>query len=219
MSSESYAIGQEELVYDRMFRVMRTVGEMMRDRKYQVPSSIIPETVGQFCEQYVDREGKRIYRERMTVPCERVGGTHRSRAMVFFASELGMEGMKGYCQTAMDANCERVIIVTHGKVNATVKRYVDCINRSGTGQKVQLFDEDDLVVNITHHELVPKHTQLEDEEVKEMLEAHSLELNMLPRILSTDPVAAYLGLERGRVVRIERKSVSAGFYVTYRQVV
>nr|CCC94363.1 putative DNA-directed RNA polymerases II subunit [Trypanosoma congolense IL3000] len=219
MNSESYAIGQEALAFDRMFRVLRTVGEMMRDRKYHFPTSLIPETVEQFCEQYVDRDTREIFRSRMTLPCERVGGSQRGRAMVFFSVELGMEAMKTYYQSAMDAGCDRVIIVVHSKVNATVKRYVDYINRSNTGAKVQLFDEDSLVVNITHHELVPKHTPLEDEEVREMLRAHSLEVNMLPRILSTDPVAAYLGLERGGVVRIERKSMSAGFYVTYRQVV
>ncbi|KAG8346492.1 putative DNA-directed RNA polymerases II subunit [Trypanosoma vivax] len=219
MSGESYAIGQEALVFDRMFRVMRTVGEMMRDRKYNIACNVIPESVEQFREWYTDQHSNAILRERMTVPCERVCGPQRSRAMVFFSQGLGMEAVKQYIMTANSDNCDRLIIVTSGKVNATVKRHVDDVNRTGVALKIQLFDEDDLVVNITHHELVPKHTQLEEEEEKEMLQSHSLEKSMLPRILSTDPVAAYLGLERGRVVRIERKSMSAGFYVTYRQVV
>ncbi|ESL09989.1 DNA-directed RNA polymerases II [Trypanosoma rangeli SC58] len=219
MGDESNPIGQEALVYDKMFRVMRTVGEMMRDRKYQVADKIIPSSVEEFKDWYADPRDGVIYRDRMTVPCERIGVSQRSRAIVFFSEGLSMEMMKRYHTQATETSCDRVIIVTHGKVNATVKRHVDDLNRSSLGLKVQLFDEDDLVVNITHHELVPKHTQLEDEEVKEMLQAHALELGMLPRILSTDPVAAYLGLERGRVVRIERKSMSAGFYVTYRQVV
>ncbi|KEG15177.1 putative DNA-directed RNA polymerases II [Trypanosoma grayi] len=219
MGGESNAIGQEALVYDKMFRVMRTVGEMMRDRRYQVADRVIPASAEEFKDWYSDAREGTIHRERMTVPCERVGGAQRSRAMVFFADGLSMEAMKRYHTQATEANCDRVIIVSHGKMNATVKRHVDDLNRSSLSLKIQLFDEDDLVVNITHHELVPKHTQLEEEEIKEMLQAHALELSMLPRILSTDPVAAYLGLERGSVVRIERKSMSAGFYVTYRQVV
>ncbi|KAH9589244.1 RNA polymerase [Trypanosoma melophagium] len=219
MSSESNAIGQEALVYDKMFRVMRTVGEMMRDRRYQVADRVIPTSVEEFRDWYTDAREGIIHRERMTVPCERVGGAQRGRAMVFFADGLAMEAMKRYHTQATEANCDRVVIVSHGKVNATVRRHVEDLNRSSLNLKIQLFDEDDLVVNITHHELVPKHTQLEEEEVKEMLQAHALEMSMLPRILSTDPVAAYLGLERGRVVRIERKSMSAGVYVTYRQVV
>ncbi|CCW69159.1 unnamed protein product [Phytomonas sp. Hart1] len=120
---------------------------------------------------------------------------------------------------ARQDGCGRVIIITSTAANAIMRKSVEVNNRRENGIQVQLFEEAELAVNITKHELVPTHTPLEPEEVKMALQAHALELHQLPRMLASDPVAAYFGLERGQVVRIERKSTSAGLYVTYRQVV
>ncbi|MDA4132758.1 MAG: hypothetical protein OK454_06500 [Thaumarchaeota archaeon] len=60
--------------------------------------------------------------------------------------------------------------------------------------------QDDLLVNITHHELVPTHVVLSREEKAALLKRYRLKDTQLPRILQKDPVARYLGLKRGQVV-------------------
>ena len=72
------------------------------------------------------------------------------------------------------------------------------------------------MVNITHHQLVPKHSVLQDSEKAELLKRYREKESQLPKIQCEDPVAKYFGVRRGQVMKIIRPSETAGRYVTYR---
>jgi len=74
-------------------------------------------------------------------------------------------------------------------------------------------------VEIEKHELVPKHILLSDAEKEELLKKYGITVRQLPRILSTDPAVTKLECKVGDVIKIERKSMTAGESIYYRVVV
>ena len=81
---------------------------------------------------------------------------------------------------------------------------------------IEAFKEKELVVNITQHDLVPLHEVLSAEEKASLLVRYRIGERQLPVIQVTDPIARYYGLRPGQVLRIKRKSPTAGRYITYR---
>ena len=218
MSDREKAV-QNALV-GKMYRILQTMGEMCTDRGYDVPAQCVPATLQDFRDKHVQPDGQ-IVRDNMTLLCRRA--SDGENMFVFFNGDPLITSAKitEYHARAANEHVHRMIIVHAGKVNAFAKKTLDTLTRGreGVAVHVETFEEDDVVVNITKHELVPKHEPMTEAEAKEMLAAHSLELSMLPRILSTDPVARYFGLRRGQVMKITRNSETAGTYTTYRQVI
>jgi DNA-directed RNA polymerase I, II, and III subunit RPABC1 len=137
---------------------------------------------------------------------------------VEFSSEqtIGIKHIRNFAQH-LDANKFTVgIFITIGPVTAAALRAFEPLHERGI--TAEHFREEDLLVNITKHELVPRHVLLSDEEKKVLLDRYRLKETQLPRIQFSDPVARYLGLKRGNVVKIIRKSETAGRYASYRWV-
>lgn len=72
---------------------------------------------------------------------------------------------------------------------------------------------------IFEHELVPKHTILSKEEAEEVLERYHIKPYQLPYIRASDPAAVAIDAKPGDIVKIVRKSSTAGEIVVYRYVV
>ncbi|MDG6928702.1 MAG: DNA-directed RNA polymerase subunit H [Nitrososphaerota archaeon] len=72
---------------------------------------------------------------------------------------------------------------------------------------------------VSSHLYVPKHEILPKEEVESLLKKYSATLDQLPYILTTDTNVVELQAKPGDVIRITRKSETAGTTVYYRLVV
>lgn len=73
--------------------------------------------------------------------------------------------------------------------------------------------------NILKHQLVPEHTILNDDEKKELFQKLNVTSQQLPKILTNDAVVKAIGAKEGDILKIIRKSPTAGKSIYYRVVV
>ncbi len=64
--------------------------------------------------------------------------------------------------------------------------------------------------------MVPKHEKLSKAKAKELLEKYNVVPNQLPQITLTDPTLENMEVEAGDIIKITRKSPTAGESVYYR---
>ncbi|MEM1995205.1 MAG: DNA-directed RNA polymerase subunit H [Nitrososphaerales archaeon] len=72
---------------------------------------------------------------------------------------------------------------------------------------------------VSDHIYVPKHEILSEEEAKELLQKVHAKPEQLPYIHISDPVVREIGAKPGQILKITRKSETAGESVYYRYVV
>jgi len=134
--------------------------------------------------------------------------------LVEFYSEtsIGIRHLKAFAQLLSEKNYYTGIFVSQTAPTTSALKIIPSLLPT----VMEIFREEDLLVNISKHELVPKHTLLSAEDKRRLLERYRLKETQLPRIRVDDPMAKYLGLRRGQVVKIIRRSETAGRYASYR---
>ncbi|KAF2012328.1 RPB5 subunit of DNA-directed RNA polymerase [Aaosphaeria arxii CBS 175.79] len=220
----------------RMWRIYRTTKQMCRDRGYDIPvedTEISLEEFAHRCRRE-DGEPERSQLHYSATPTQEMIHKYTPPATAKFPNpepqigslwvefnadeNAGLKQLREYMVHLAQNNHYSGILVTIKPMTGMAIRML----RNATGVDgqvlggVEVFVEQDLLVNITKHELVPRHILLSHEEKKQLLERYRLKETQLPRIQVTDPVAKYLGLRRGQVVKIIRMSETAGRYASYR---
>ncbi|CAJ2666427.1 DNA-directed RNA polymerases II and IV subunit 5A-like [Trifolium pratense] len=197
----------------KLYRVHRTILEMLRDRNYLVLDSEVNMSIEEFKAKF----GENMKRVDLTI-LKANKDDPSDQIYVFFPdnNKIGVQVVTTYRNRMITDNVRRGILVLQVQVSS--KARAELANLSAK-VRMEVFMEDELLVNITQHELVPKHQVLTDAEKKELLKTYTCQETQLPKMLITDPVAKYYGLNRGQVVRITRQSETAGVYITYRIVI
>ncbi|KAJ4908220.1 DNA-directed RNA polymerases II and IV subunit 5A [Raphanus sativus] len=205
------SLSEEEI--RMLFRVNKTLSQMLKDRGYIVTDSELEMTQEQFIEKYgVNMERKDLD----TIKTKKNNET--DKIFVFFLQETKMCHIKPCFERMVSHNVFKAIIVVRKDMNRFA---ASAVTDANSKQKLYLesFKETELLMNVKEHAFVPEHIALTTEEKEALLEKYTVKENQLPRIQYTDPIAKYYGLKRGEVVKIIRKSETSGRYVTYRYVI
>lgn len=109
-------------------------------------------------------------------------------------------------------NSEYGIMITNGN-------YTDRAKTEAQKSGIELIPSNFPTFNIFEHVLVPKHEILTPEEREEVLKKYRVKPYQIPHIKASDPIVRVIGAKPGDILRIIRKSPTAGEYISYRYVV
>ncbi len=127
-------------------------------------------------------------------------------------STVGIASINRLQKAMKDADVERGIIVTDG-------RYTHAVKQGAKKRKIELLPKTFPAFDLFEHKLVPLHEILEEEERRQLLSKYRVQPYQLPQIGSSDPAVKAIGARPGDVLRVIRKSPTAGKHIAYRYVV
>ena len=197
---------------DILYKVYKHLLEMLSDRKYTLPISIV-NTLDEF---------KDLYKNDITNLEFVVTTNENNKISIFWTNieKLGIPQLKTYIDQMDNENVNHSILILKNSITTNGKKELEYFNISSPSKYIEYFEYQDLLINITKHILVPKHSILTDSEKKDLLTKYSIKRDtQLPKLYVTDPIAKYYGCRKGNIVKVLRDSVANTSYLTYRIVV
>merc|ERR1711871_706825 len=147
---------------------MGTMSKMLNDRGYLVSQADLNLDLDGFKEKYTDTPS----RDQLTM-LHAMHDDPESQIFVFFEDDpkVGVKPIKRNLERMQNENVNRAIMVVQQGLTSFAKQALNnSVNASGGKFKIEQFHEKELLVNITEHTLVPKHTLLTPMEKKALLQ-------------------------------------------------
>lgn len=202
----------------KLWRIRKTVLNLCHDRGYLIAQEELDQTLDEFKDEFLGKLGLgKPTRADLTVLCAH-NDDPTDQMFVFFPDEpkIGIKQIQSYVAKMEAEKVRRAIVIVRQGLTPSARQ---AMKEVGPTFIMEEFLESEMLINITEHELVPQHILLTTEEKEELFSRYKLKENQLMKMLASDPVARYYGYKRGQVIKIIRKSDTAGRYVTHRLVV
>jgi len=159
--------------------VVQTIMEMLHDRKYTLLD---------------DSDG--------------ISAIRNNRVLkVFFlqGTKIGIKNINNIIETLQTKEIKDAIVVYTGNISSFAKQLLE---ENSETFNIELFHEDELVFNITHHNLVPKHEIVDDSVKKEIMKNFKITEKQIPYIFTKDPICKYYKGVHGNLFKITRNDSS-----------
>jgi DNA-directed RNA polymerase subunit H len=125
---------------------------------------------------------------------------------------VGIAMMNALYKLLEEKKLERTIVITEG-------RFTHAAKKGAKNRKVELLPKSFPVFEIFEHKLVPKHEILTEKEKSQILSQFKLQPYQMPQVKATDPAVKAIGAKPGDMLKVIRKSATAGEHIAYRYVV
>jgi DNA-directed RNA polymerases I, II, and III subunit RPABC1 len=209
---------------NRFYKIYRTVHEMLKDRNYVAKKEMLSKDdwismfIGYLAELDDTENDLDVFGiiDNLTLLFTK----GKKTLLVYFHpldSKLAQTDMNYIHALMAEKSAQQLIIVASSKATPKVSNVLGIL-----GNNAQIFSENELVINVTKHQLVPKHSQCLKEEREHILDNYTIladgkrHLELIPGIFTNDPIVRYYNWKVDDLIRIERPRKDGFVDLTYR---
>ena len=211
---------------NRFYRIYMTIHEMLDDRGYEPletpmkKNTWISRYLGYLSELEDNSNDVDVFTviDNMSLLFKR----GKKQLLVYFHpldSKIAQSDMNYVHNLMSKKKAQHLIIVANNRATPKVSSVLGIL-----GHHAQLFSDDELVFNVTRHQLVPKHICVTGEEREKVIKNYAMlpdgkiHLDLLPAMFTSDAVAKYYNFKIDDLIRIERPRKDGFIDLSYRVV-
>lgn len=225
MSDAAQTLHDLDLI--RYFRIYTTIHEMLEDRGYTPLESMLTKKawvsryLGFLAELEDDENDTDSFTviDNMTLLFKK----NKKQLLVYFHpfdSKLSQNDMSYVRSLMTKKNAQHLVLVVNKNATHKVSNVLEIL-----GHNAQIFSEEELLLNVTRHQLVPKHILVTGQDRDDILKMFitlpdgKQHMDLLPGMFTNDPIVKYYNFKVDDLIRIERPRNDGYFDLSYRIVI
>jgi DNA-directed RNA polymerase I, II, and III subunit RPABC1 len=152
--------------------------------------------------------------------------------IVFFLEDesVGVKQLRKYIDRLIEAKSYHTILIIKKNITSAASTFIIDAMKEGIEDpegsyrkiNIEIFKYENLMIDITEHDLVPLHEKIEGEELAAFLKKYPKNLDTkeypTPKLEKIDPITRFYGYQKGDIIKITRISETAGIYINYRAI-